>query len=164
MSLRLEFVGEDELSEVADMADGIWHEYFPFILSEKQIDYMVDLYQSERAMVQQVAEKGYRYAFIVTDEGRVGYTGISSSGNRMFISKLYLKKEYRGRGYGTAAMHEIFRIGRDEGLGSVYLTVNKRNERAIRSYTSNGFKTIQSIVTDIGDGFVMDDYVMEKVL
>lgn len=162
--MRLEFVDVGGLSEVADMADEIWHEYFPCILTDEQIDYMVDRFQSERAMREQVSEKGYEYALIVTDEGRVGYTGISVSGDKLFISKLYLKKEYRGKGYGTGAMRIIFDIGRQRGSESVYLTVNKRNDRAIRSYTSNGFKTVQSIVTDIGDGFVMDDYVMEKVL
>ncbi len=146
------------------MADEVWHEYFPCILTDEQIDYMVDRFQSERAMREQVSEKGYRYAFIMDGEVRVGYTGISVSGGKLFISKLYLLKENRGRGFGTAALNMLFDIAREEGLGSVYLTVNKYNDRAIRTYESNGFERIQSIVTDIGEGFVMDDYVMEKVL
>ena len=146
------------------MADIVWHEYFPCILTEEQIDYMVDRFQSERAMREQVSEKGYRYAFIVDDDVRVGYTAISASDGKLFISKLYLLKENRGKGYGTAALGLLFDLAREEGLGSVYLTVNKYNARAIRTYESNGFETIQSIVTDIGGGFVMDDFVMEKIL
>lgn len=146
------------------MADIVWHEYFPCILTEEQIDYMVDRFQSERAMREQVSEKGYRYAFIVDDDVRVGYAAISASDGKLFISKLYLLKENRGKGYGTATLGLLFDLAREEGLGSVYLTVNKYNARAIRTYESNGFETIQSIVTDIGGGFVMDDFVMEKVL
>ena len=146
------------------MADIVWHEYFPCILTEEQIDYMVDRFQSERAMREQVSEKGYRYAFIVDDDVRVGYTAISASDGKLFISKLYLLKENRGKGSGTAALGLLFDLAREEGLGSVYLTVNKYNARAIRTYESNGFETIQSIVTDIGGGFVMDDFVMEKIL
>ena len=78
--MRLEFVDVDTLHEVAEMADRVWHEYFPCILTEQQIDYMVDRFQSERAMKEQVLEKGYRYAFIVNDDVRVGYTAISISG------------------------------------------------------------------------------------
>jgi len=160
----LEFVDIDGLSEVAEMADVVWHEYFPCILTESQIDYMVDRFQSERAMREQVSEKGYRYAFIVDGDRRVGYTGISTSDGKLFISKLYLLKENRGKGYGSAALDMLFDLGREEGLSVAYLTVNKHNDIAIRTYGSKGFRTIQSIVTDIGEGFVMDDYVMEKVL
>ena len=162
--MRLDFVDIDSLSEVAEMADKVWHEYFPCILTEQQIDYMVDRFQSERAMREQVMDKGYRYAFIVDGDVRVGYTGISVSDDKLFISKLYLLKENRGKGYGRAALDMISDIGREEGLRTAYLTVNKHNDRAIRTYLANGFKTIQSIVTDIGEGFVMDDFVMEKVL
>ena len=162
--MRLEFVDVDTLHEVAEMADGVWHEYFPCILTEQQIDYMVDRFQSERAMKEQVLEKGYRYAFIVNDDVRVGYTAISISGDKLFISKLYLLSENRGKGYGRGALDMVCEIGRENGLKTVYLTVNKHNDRAIRTYLANGFKTIQSIVTDIGEGFVMDDFVMEKVL
>ena len=160
----MDFVDIDGLHEVAAMADVVWHEYFPCILTEEQIDYMVDRFQSERAMMEQVSEKGYRYAFIVNDGVRVGYTAVSASGGKLFISKLYLLKENRGKGYGTAALGLLFDLARGEGLSSVYLTVNKYNDRAIRTYESNGFEKVQSIVTDIGEGFVMDDYVMEKTL
>ena len=146
------------------MADVVWHEYFPCILTDAQIDYMVERFQSEAAMTEQVSEKGYRYAFIMDGDVRVGYTGISASDGKLFISKLYLLKENRGKGYGTTALKMLFDIAREEGLRSVYLTVNKYNDRAIKTYRSNGFETIQSIVTDIGEGFVMDDFVMEKVL
>ena len=160
----MEFVDTDGLSEVAAMADVVWHEYFPCILTDGQIDYMVERFQSERAMREQVSEKGYRYAFIMDGDVRVGYTGISVSDRKLFISKLYLLKENRGKGYGTAALQMLFDLAREEGLRSAYLTVNKYNDRAIRTYRANGFETIQSIVTDIGEGFVMDDFVMEKIL
>ena len=83
--MRLDFVDIDSLSEVAEMADKVWHEYFPCILTEQQIDYMVDRFQSDRAMREQVMDKGYRYAFIVDGDVRVGYTGISVSDDKLFI-------------------------------------------------------------------------------
>lgn len=162
--MRLDFVDSDGLSEVAEMADLVWHECFPCILTDGQIDYMVEHFQSKEAMEQQVAEKGYRYAFIMDGDVRIGYTAILSNEDKLFLSKLYLLKGNRGKGYGTRSIQLITDIARDEGRGSIYLTVNKRNERAIRVYESNGFRIVQSIVTNIGEDFVMDDYVMEKVL
>lgn len=44
------------------------------------------------------------------------------------------------------------------------LTVNKNNVKAIRAYEKTGFKNIGSLVQDIGNGFVMDDYKMEQTV
>lgn len=161
--LTLERVDPEHIPQLAGLASGIWHEYFPCILTEEQIDYMVDMFQSEHAMREQVASKGYRYYFIVSDGEVIGYTGLVPEGDVLFISKVYLKKEHRGKGLGTEAIKSIFDICSKEGFRSAYLTVNKGNAKAIRAYERNGFKTVRSQVADIGKGFVMDDYVMEKV-
>ena len=161
--LSLERVDYSQIDSLAEMADGIWHEYFPFILSEEQIDYMVEKFQSADAMRQQVSEKGYQYYFIVSDGETIGYTGLVPEGQTLFISKVYLRKEHRGKGLGTQAIKCIFDICSKEGFRSAYLTVNKGNAKAIRAYERNGFRTVRSQVADIGRGFVMDDYVMEKV-
>ena len=161
--LTLECVGEDSIPLLASLASSIWHEYFPCILSESQIDYMVDRFQSEHAMRSQISEKGYRYYFIVSEGDIIGYTGLVPEGDVLFISKVYLEKEHRGKGLGTQAIKCIFDICSKEGFRSAYLTVNRGNAKAIRAYERNGFKAVRTQVTDIGNGFVMDDYVMEKV-
>ena len=50
------------------------------------------------------------------------------------------------------------------GYPCVILAVNKRNDKAIGSYKKYGFIVREAITDDIGHGFVMDDFVMEKVL
>lgn len=162
--LSLRFVDENEIKDVAALASSIWHEYFPCILTEGQIDYMVEQFQSEHAMLSQIHDKGYRYAYIEDDGEVKGYTAICPEGKKLFISKLYLKKEERGRGYGSAAIQRIIEYAKENNHSFIYLTVNKYNDKAIKAYERNGFEKIQSICTDIGDGYVMDDYVMEKVL
>ena len=162
--LKLRFVSEDELTDVAELASSIWHEYFPCILTEGQIDYMVERFQSYEAMLSQTREKGYMYAYLEDDGIIKGYTALCPEGKKLFISKLYLLKEERGKGYGSMAIKEIFAYASKNNHSSLYLTVNKFNDKAIKAYERNGFEKIQSICTDIGDGYVMDDYVMEKVL
>ena len=49
----VECKNEDDLKEVAILAEKIWHEFFPGIISEAQIDYMVEQFQSFDAMQDQ---------------------------------------------------------------------------------------------------------------
>ena len=55
-------------------------------------------------------------------------------------------------------------LARERGLDALYLTVNKHNEMAIRAYKAKGFEVIDAVETDIGDGYIMADYIMEKKL
>ena len=79
----------------------------------------------------------------------------------MFLSKLYIKKEFRHNGLGTKAFDFIKDYAIKNNFNKIQLTVNKYNENTINAYIKWGFKTIDSVVTDIGNNFVMDDYIME---
>lgn len=151
---------EEDLRTLASLADIVWHEFFPCILTLEQIDYMVDKFQSFHAMKEQV-ENGYEY-YIINDGENVGYIGFKKEPDKLFISKIYLLSQGRGKGY----MKEIFAFLDEQVkinmLQGMYLTVNKYNEHAIDVYKHYGFKIVDSVVTDIGNGFVMDDYIMYK--
>lgn len=91
---------EVEIRLLAQTADEIWHEYFPCILSAEQIDYMVEKFQSPPALTQQLRQENYRYYLLRSGEEIAGYMGCKSEGNKMFLSKLYVKQKYRGKGLG----------------------------------------------------------------
>ena len=78
----------------------------------------------------------------------------------MFISKIYLYAEERGKHYSSQILEWLRDYARKLGLTGMYLTVNKGNELGIRAYKGNGFDIIESVEVDIGNGFVMDDYIM----
>jgi len=78
------------------------------------------------------------------------------------LHKLYLLPELHGRGLGSRLLEQVESEVRQIGAGRLILSVNKRNVKVIAAYQRNGFVIAQSIVTDIGGGFVMDDYVMAK--
>ncbi|MDR0514927.1 MAG: GNAT family N-acetyltransferase [Coriobacteriaceae bacterium] len=180
-----------DIARLALMADHIWHEYWPALLEEAQIDYMVERFQSVEAITRDIREKGYEYWILEHDGQVVGYTGgqgedataetgtipqnpsdatddgsgeCQTQGVRFFISKIYLYREDRGKGYASDVIRFYEGLCRARGMGSMYLTVNKYNELGIRAYRAKGFQTIDSVVTDIGQGFVMDDYIMEKAV
>ena len=94
----------------------------------------------------------------------VGYTGghVEADTNRFFISKVYLRAEERGKGFASRAIAFYERLCHERGLEAMYLTVNKHNDLGIRAYLGKGFETIDAVETDIGNGFVMDDFIMEK--
>lgn len=147
-----------QIERTAAMADEIWHEWFPRLLSAEQIDYMVEKFQSEGAMKRQIAEEGYRYFIIRRGETPVGYTAVKPDGDSLFLSKLYIKKEHRGNGYSRDVLDFLREICTAEGFSSIWLTVNKYNESSIAVYKKLGFELFGDGVTDIGNGFVMDDY------
>lgn len=82
--------------------------------------------------------------------------------DRMFLSKIYIRKDFRRRGIASAFLKQV--TEESQGLAAIYLTVNKHNAGSIAAYQRFGFETIDSVVTDIGHGYVMDDFIMQKSL
>ena len=78
------------------------------------------------------------------------------------LHKLYLLSEHHGHGHGSEAIRHVEQRARASGCAYLILAVNKRNEKAIHAYRANGFSVRREVVTDIGNGYVMDDCVMEK--
>lgn len=125
---------------------------------------MVEKFQSYDAMKNQMKNDGYEYYFITADDKILGYTGIKKEEERLFLSKLYLLKENRGKGYASEAFKFLINYCKENDLKSIYLTVNKQNEHTIAVYKQKGFEVIDTQVADIGNGYVMDDYIMELKL
>lgn len=151
----------EDLTNLARLAHTIWFEYWGIILEKGQITYMVDKFQSQQAMKNQIENENYSYYFINLNNQNAGYFGVSDKKDYLFLSKLYLLKEFRGKGLGHKAFDKIVKIAKDLNHNKIRLTVNKYNTNTIKAYEKWGFKTIDDVVTDIGEGYVMDDYIME---
>ena len=147
----------NDIKRLADLASEIWHEYWPCLLTDAQIDYMVDKFQSEKAIIEQIQNQNYTYYFLIQDGKIAGYTGVAPKEDYLFLSKLYLKKDFRHKGLGEKAFDKIKNLG----FKKIRLTVNKHNTSAYNAYIKYGFIVIDSVVTDIGNNFVMDDFIME---
>ena len=158
-------VQQNDIPKLAALASKIWHEYWTEILTESQIEYMLENFQSVNAIEKQLAEEHYNYYFISDENNEnIGYFGISNKENYMFLSKLYLSEEYRRKGIGKAAFEKIKQLTAKENMSTIRLTVNKYNTNTINAYKKWGFIITDAVITDIGSGFVMDDYIMEYYL
>ena len=156
----------EQVEQLAELAGTIWRAYWPALIGAAQTEYMIEQFQSLSAIRRDMAEHAYEYWFVrAADDGRiVGYTGghVEPETHRFFISKIYLLAAERGRHFASAVVSFYEDLCRTRGLRAMYLTVNKGNELGIRAYTGTGFTTIDAVQTDIGEGFIMDDYIMEK--
>lgn len=151
----------EDIQKVAKLADEIWSEHYNEILVPGQIAYMVEKFQSPSAITRQI-EDGYEYQLCLCDGQPAGYYAIQPQGTEMFLSKIYIHKNFRHKGLARQAVGEI--VKKSKGCDSIFLTVNKYNAGSIAAYEAMGFETTDQAVTDIGNGYVMDDYIMTKQL
>lgn len=157
---------KEQAEEVAVLATAIWHEHFISILAIEQIDYMVDKFQSASAIMNQVENEGYQYYIMNMKNTMIGYCAIKEEAEdkRLFLSKMYIHKQYRKRGYASFTFNFLVNLCKEKDYQKIWLTVNRFNKSTIRVYEKKGFIKTRTQVADIGNGFVMDDYIMEKII
>jgi ribosomal protein S18 acetylase RimI-like enzyme len=161
----IEPAGEADLPNVRALAESIWRSSYAGLLSAGQIEYMLDqMYSPERLL--QDWTSGVVFERPIVDGVPVGYmaTQADATTQVMHLHKLYVLPEFQGKGLGGRLLEHAFQSATRVGCRSVRLHVNKGNHRAIACYRRHGFVEEASVVNDIGDGYVMDDYVMVRPL
>ena len=148
---------DNGIKEMSRMATAIVREHFDPIIGKEQNDYMIQKFQTADAIKEQL-EHGYQYYFVSDEKHRIGFLAFYPRENAMYLSKLYLYKDERGKGYSRQMLDFVIRNARNIGLTFIELNVN-RNNSAIHAYEKLGFKVIRAEKNDIGAGFFMDDYV-----
>ena len=154
-----------DIAETARLAHEIWNEHYTKIIGQAQVDYMIKNFQSAQAIAAQIAIK-YDYYLILHDNEPVGYLAVvpDPAKSSLQLSKLYVKKETRGLGLGKEAMDFVEDLCRKSNIVTLWLTVNKYNKDSIAWYERLGFAMIGTIVMDIGGGYIMDDFKLEKTI
>lgn len=153
-------ISDTQIHEIASLAEQIWHQHFTPIIGTEQVDYMVEKFQSFPALKEQL-ENGYEYYQLFSSGEFCGYCGIHPEDKKLFLSKLYVKKEARGRHIATDAIEFLKNLCHERQLSAIWLTCNKYNDNTLAVYDHLGFKIIDTQEVDIGGGFIMDDYILE---
>jgi len=150
-----------ELLEVEKIAKDIWREYYPGIISPEQIEYMLKKGYSLEVMQREV-RKGVHYDRLLVNDRLVGYCsyGADKEQGALKLHKLYIKPDFHGLGLGKKLLKRVENYGQNGAFEKILLQVNKYNRRAIAAYERFGFKIREAAKFDIGEGFVMDDFVM----
>lgn len=153
----------NDLEQISHLANVIWHEHYISMISVEQIEYMLIKYNSVQAIEAQINE-GVLFFYITFDDIPVGYIAVKKELDYLFLSKLYVLNSHRGKKIGKAAMQHVYNIASTFEIKRVRLHVNKHNYNSILAYEKLGFAKVKSMITEIGHGYIMDDYQMEKVL
>lgn len=153
---------DSRLQELSSMAGSIVKEYYDPLLGPEQNDYMIEMFQSVKAIKGQLGH-GYRYFIASKDGENLGFFAFYPRNRALYLSKLYLYKEQRGKGYASVIMGFLREKAAELGLESIELNVNKYNESRF-IYEKLGFVKIADEKNDIGSGYFMDDYVYSLLL
>jgi ribosomal protein S18 acetylase RimI-like enzyme len=155
----------ERIAEVARLAREIWQEHYVSIIGQNQVDYMLEKFQSEQAVAAQLAQ-AHEYYLVARDREYAGYLAVvpNATEGTLMLSKIYVRKSQRGHGLGKELLQFVEGLGLKRGLKVLWLTVNKNNAHSIAWYSRLGFRNAGSVIQDIGGGFVMDDFRMEKTL
>lgn len=151
---------DGDLAAIELLAREVWTEAYEGIVPRDQIGYMVDKYQTVPALKEQIAN-GYTYLLVSVNGHPAGYCGYVPDERGLFLSKIYIRSEFRGHGLSTKLINRLRVVARTLGKDCVHLTVNRDNARAISVYEHEGFVKFGTADTPIGEGFVMNDYLME---
>jgi len=157
---------EPDLPAIGQLAAIIWRAHYPGIISAEQIEYMLARMYSLEILREDMGRRGIRYDRLLLEGELVGFAayGPHEEAKTFKLHKLYVLPERHGRGLGSLLLRHCAAEAAKAGAERLILTVNKRNTKALAAYQRNGFAVVDSVVVEIGGGFVMDDYVLARDL
>lgn len=156
-----------EIAEIRSLAVSIWREHYSSFLSNEQIEYMLQNKYTADDLLPYARGKEDRW-FLLLRVGNVlaGFlrARLDNDCNSLKLEEIYLARRFRAQGYGSLLLSTAEKQAREHGRKLLYLYVNRSNASSIVVYQQKGFQIVKAIVFDIGHGFVMDDYRMEKTI
>ena len=159
--MNLERVASPEqIAAVVVLARETWTQHYVPIIGAAQVEYMLAKFQSAEAIARQIAAEGYEY-YLAPNEGYLALVPDVAK-QSMLLSKIYVRAAARGTGLGRALAEFAERRCSELGCNELWLTVNRHNLGSIAFYERLGFRKNRAVATDIGGGFVMDDWWMAK--
>jgi GNAT superfamily N-acetyltransferase len=154
---------------IRSVSERTWPSTYGHIISQEQIDFMLNWMYSDASLAEQFA-KGHQFYIAKLKDDDIGFCSVSAE-NRddtndegkaqkaHKLNKLYVLPTAHGTGSGKALLNKAIEVAKAGGSSSLFLQVNKLNN-AYTFYLKNGFLKEEEFKFDIGNGFYMDDYVM----
>ncbi len=156
----------DHIYNIQVLSNVIWPATFSNILSQEQISYMMDMMYSTSSLEKQINELNHHYLLAEEDGEYLGYLSyeLNYKGTPITkIHKIYILPSIQGKGVGRLFIDAVSKLALKNNNTLLSLNVNRYN-KAIDFYKRMGFDFFTSENIDIGNGFLMEDYVMNKDL
>ena len=147
---------------ISTLAETIWRHHYVNIISAAQIDYMLQQRYQPELIRQQLLNPDIWWRKLTLNDVIIGFSCCMRTHNpvELKIDKLYIHPDHHRKGYGALLVADAIKILQENNLQSLILTVNKNNCRAISAYRHYGFAITGDSIVDIGNGFIMNDYLM----
>lgn len=153
----------NDIPLIRELTFKVWPQTYAAIISKEQINFMLEMMYSEASLQQQMND-GCQFIIVNDEDEPVGFAAYQETTPSVFkLHKIYVLSSQQGKGTGGLVIHYIFDTIKQMGATALQLQVN-RNNKAKNFYEKLGFTVIQEADFDIGNGFFMNDYVMEKKL
>lgn len=164
--MKIRLASTIDLPIIEKLARAVWPKTYATIISAAQIDYMLNWMYSTPTLLKQL-DSGHEFYIISHKEIDIGFIGLEwyleDNLRQLKINKLYVLDAYQGAGAGKSLVKKAMQLGLQSNVNEIFLQVNKAN-KAVGFYKNLGFTIKEAAVFDIGEGFVMDDYIMSMAL
>ena len=141
----------------------VWPQTYAATISKEQIDYMLEMMYSETSLQQQM-DDGCQFIIAYDESEPFGFASYQETGPSVFkLHKIYVLSSQQGKGTGRFLIDYILTNIEQRGAAVLQLQVNRQN-KAKNFYERLGFIVIEEADFNIGNGFLMNYYVMEKKL
>jgi GNAT superfamily N-acetyltransferase len=157
-------VARADAPAISALAREIWYAHYSAIISKAQMDYMLAQRYDPEIIRAELARGDVWWDKLLVDGRMTGFASyfLTDNAGEMKLDKLYVHHDHQRQGCGGMLLDRVLGIARAYGCTTLMLAVNKHNATAIAAYRKYGFRVAESVVKDIGGGFVMDDYIMVK--
>lgn len=163
LSIRNAFI--EDIPVIQDVAARVWPVTYKDILTPEQIAYMMELMYGAAGLTRQISELQHRFLLLYDDEQPVGYASYSTTAlpGIYKLHKLYLDPVCQGKGAGKLLLSKVMEIVKEAQAHTLEVDVNRHNKARL-FYEKLGFSLIKEKDTDIGNGYLMTDYVLRKAI
>lgn len=153
---------EKDIPLIKTLAEKSWKCSYQEILSTEQIEYMLKKMYSAEEISSQLKNPNYHYFIIEENSIPAGFIGFENHYEEKTtkLHRIYLLQDFKGKGLGKAALQFLKEKVSEASDNRIILNVNKNNA-AQKMYESQGFRVYAEGIFDIGNDYVMDDYLME---
>jgi RsiW-degrading membrane proteinase PrsW (M82 family)/ribosomal protein S18 acetylase RimI-like enzyme len=161
-TLSIRKASSKDVPLIKKLADEVWPQTYAPILSKEQIDYMMNMMYSEESLQQQMLKN--EFIIVYNLKIPVGFASFSLMEPGIYkLHKIYVLANQQGKGTGKYLIDQLVNAMKIKGATALRLNVNRFN-KSQGFYEKMGFNIINEEKIDIGNGYIMDDYVMEKKL
>ena len=154
---------DDNFTMIRTIALEVWPNTYGKILSQAQMDYMMEMMYSISSLQDQAGQKKHRFIVLKSQDSILGFASYEFNFGKKpktKIHKIYILSNQQGKGYGGKLIAFITNEAKKRHQKILFLNVNKNN-KAVRFYETQGFSIVSEVVINIGNDFVMDDFIME---